>query len=163
MSEAIGFWASLIFGWRKYETSFSPLAWFEHSDALSFIEFTFHIKSMIFWIRSYLVTSISSQSKVEVFLARGCKCMGSVDIFLKRYVSESWTFIETYGDMINFSSKSSFDRVYIRFYFIKSVGNLTLLRSRIFDQRCNTCFKLYKVLTRKFNLYNIYLVRIRPG
>ena len=88
VSKTIGFRTSFVFGWRESEAFFSPLGGFHYRDALSFIEFTIHIKSMVFWIGSYLVTSIRTRTQVVVFLARGRECMSAINVILKSFIKK---------------------------------------------------------------------------
>ena len=83
MTVTVGLRTSLIFCWRESDAFFSPLSGFHYRNALGFIEFTLNIECMVFWIRAYFITAIRTQSKIEVFLATGCKCVGSIYVFLK--------------------------------------------------------------------------------
>ena len=88
MGEAIGFWASLIFCWWKREAFFSPFNGLHYCDAVSCIEFTFYLECMVFCIWTYFKISIGTKAEVEIFLARGCKGVRAIDVFLKLRVSD---------------------------------------------------------------------------
>ena len=83
VSETVGIWTSFFFSRWKNVSFRLPLIRFQYSDAFIFIEFAFHIKCMIFWIRPNLETAANAIAKVEILLAWCCKSMGSIDIFLK--------------------------------------------------------------------------------